>query len=502
MQPYLPPEHQLLISLAKSEIWPEAFLGQNSFLLSNEQINSCLADLEPSGWNHLFLLAAQQGLLAIVWDALQKLMGEGLSGQGFSGQGLKGQGLKGQGLTGRNVTGQEETGLGIPRALKIRWELSVRHIGEIHRRQRLVLKELAEVFAREGIRVMLLKGLGLAEMYPRPEHRESGDLDIYLFGDFEKGNKVIGDLGIEVEYDGTKHSKFYYKGIPVENHRNFLNVSYTRVDKILEEHLSQILSESDNWKLLAEESKGAAVLVPPVDFHFLFLVRHTVTHFLSSGIVLRHLYDFGIFLSRYEDQIDFPRLEPVLKESGQFRLYEIFLNVAHIYLGMPALKRNLPLEQVYDEVIKLHAVTEARIRNGDLPLEQVYDEVMKLHAVTEARIRNGDLPLEQVYDEVIKLHAVTEARIRNGDLPLEWEYGEVLQVERVILDILDNPWDRRYIDRVMTKSLPVRKFYGAVRMFRSRWKYDLAEKHAFRRRFHGAVKNAVQLFFRKNQQYI
>ena len=477
MQPYLPPEHQLLISLAKSEIWPEAFLGQNSFLLSNEQINSCLADLEPSGWNHLFLLAAQQGLLAIVWDALQKLMGEGLSGQGFSGQGLKGQGLKGQGLTGRNVTGQEETGLGIPRALKIRWELSVRHIGEIHRRQRLVLKELAEVFAREGIRVMLLKGLGLAEMYPRPEHRESGDLDIYLFGDFEKGNKVIGDLGIEVEYDGTKHSKFYYKGIPVENHRNFLNVSYTRVDKILEEHLSQILSESDNWKLLAEESKGAAVLVPPVDFHFLFLVRHTVTHFLSSGIVLRHLYDFGIFLSRYEDQIDFPRLEPVLKESGQFRLYEIFLNVAHIYLGMPALKR-------------------------DLPLEQVYDEVMKLHAVTEARIRNGDLPLEQVYDEVMKLHAVTEARIRNGDLPLEWEYGEVLQVERVILDILDNPWDRRYIDRVMTKSLPVRKFYGAVRMFRSRWKYDLAEKHAFRRRFHGAVKNAVQLFFRKNQQYI
>ena len=452
MQPYLPPEHQLLISLAKSEIWPEAFLGQNSFLLSNEQINSCLADLEPSGWNHLFLLAAQQGLLAIVWDALQKLMGEGLSGQGFSGQGLKGQGLKGQGLTGRNVTGQEETGLGIPRALKIRWELSVRHIGEIHRRQRLVLKELAEVFAREGIRVMLLKGLGLAEMYPRPEHRESGDLDIYLFGDFEKGNKVIGDLGIEVEYDGTKHSKFYYKGIPMENHRNFLNVSYTRVDKILEEHLSQILSESDNWKLLAEESKGAAVLVPPVDFHFLFLVRHTVTHFLSSGIVLRHLYDFGIFLSRYEDQIDFPRLEPVLKESGQFRLYEIFLNVAHIYLGMPALKRNLPLEQVYDEVIKLHAVTEARIRNGDLPLE--------------------------------------------------WEYGEVLQVERVILDILDNPWDRRYIDRVMTKSLPVRKFYGAVRMFRSRWKYDLAEKHAFRRRFHGAVKNAVQLFFRKNQQYI
>ncbi len=67
-----------------------------------------------------------------------------------------------------------------------------------------------------------------------------------------------------------------------------------------------------------------------------------------------------------------------MKESGQFRLYEIFLNVAHIYLGMPALK-GFTVEQVYDEVMKLYAVTEARIRNGDLPLEQVYDEVMKLN---------------------------------------------------------------------------------------------------------------------------
>ena len=422
MQPYLPPEHQLLISLAKSEIWPEAFLGQNSFLLSNEQINSCLADLEPSGWNHLFLLAAQQGLLAIVWDALQKLMGEGLSGQGFSGQGL----------TGRNVTGQEETGLGIPWALKIRWELSVRHIGEIHRRQRLVLKELAEVFAREGIRVMLLKGLGLAEMYPRPEHRESGDLDIYLFGDFEKGNEVMRKMGIAVEYDGTKHSKFNYKGIPVENHKNFLNVTTTRVDKDLERELMRMLQEQKCGSL---DLGGITVDVPPPDFQMIFLTRHAITHFLASGLVLRHLYDFGIFYSAHAQEVDLDRIEKIFKRASQHKLYRAFLDVLQIYLGMPARKMKAGSSKD-DKALRTHN-----------------------HGIDNQAVEH----LGRSTKEEERLAA------------------------RVLDDIIRNPAGGSYKVRLEDMWVPKRKFIGAVRLFRFRWKYQLVEKNAFGNRFWRAI---------------
>ena len=439
MQPYLPPEHQLLISLAKSEIWPEAFLGQNSFLLSNKQINSRLADLEPSGWNHLFLLAAQQGLLAIVWDALQKRTGEAQIGQESEGlpqsadvgnAELGSAGLQQEGQ-GRGVL-QEGTGLGIPRALKIRWELSVRHIGEIHRRQRLVLKELAEVFAREGIRVMLLKGLGLAEMYPRPEHRESGDLDIYLFGDFEKGNKVIGDLGIEVEYDGTKHSKFNYKGIPVENHKNFLNVTTTRVDKDLERELMRMLQEQKCGSL---DLGGITVDVPPPDFQMIFLTRHAITHFLASGLVLRHLYDFGIFYSAHAQEVDLDRIEKIFKRASQHKLYRAFLDVLQIYLGMPARKMKAGSSKD-DKALRTHN-----------------------HGIDNQAVEH----LGRSTKEEERLAA------------------------RVLDDIIRNPAGGSYKVRLEDMWVPKRKFIGAVRLFRFRWKYQLVEKNAFGNRFWRAI---------------
>lgn len=398
MGTYLPPGYKLLISLVKSVIWPDYIHGAESLLLSDKQIDAHLKMLSAEGWDRLFKQATEQGLLAIVWDALQK-------------------------RSSKAGAVWENPCQGIPRPLRIGWELSVRHIEEVYRLQRQVLKELAEIFNKEGLQVMLLKGLGLASLYPRPEHRESGDLDIYLYGGFEKGNKLIEDLGIKVEYDGKKHSKFYYKGIPIENHRNFLNVDYTKVDKVLEEHLLQILEEQksrtegsdDNSyakELTEMEIDGITVMIPSVDFQFLFLVRHMIRHFMSTRIVLRHLYDFGIFLTKYANQIDFSRLELILKETDQYVLYKDFIDIAHIYLGMPELERE-----------------------------------------------GGSMVQRQ------------------------------LLAQRIMRDVLENPVNPKYLNKVAAMWMPVRKYYGVIRFFRSKWKYDLTGKDAFRNNFWGAIRN-------------
>lgn len=63
----------------------------------------------------------------------------------------------------------------------------------------------------------LLKGLGLSIYYPRPEHRECGDIDLWL-DNCDKGNRLIEELGIKINYDSEKHAVFHYKGVMVENH--------------------------------------------------------------------------------------------------------------------------------------------------------------------------------------------------------------------------------------------------------------------------------------------
>lgn len=240
----LSPDYQLLIRLVNHEFWPGASIGTNdphdhAVMLHDNNIVRLLSDYSAEQWQRLFKAAARQGVLAIAWDALEKLQ----AGHGVPvvASDKACEEIAGEGKTRQSAAKQQKM-----RELKIRWGLSVRYIQEVNHLQREALKELAGIFAESGIRVMMLKGLGLADMYPRPEHRECGDLDIYLSGcpdSFEKGNEVMRKRGIPVENDGSKHSKFYYKGIPVENHKNFLNVTTTQVDKDLERELMQILQE-------------------------------------------------------------------------------------------------------------------------------------------------------------------------------------------------------------------------------------------------------------------
>jgi len=279
-------EYSTLFSLLRHSLW------QNR---DEEPIDF---DLTTQEWQRLIENAASMGVLAIAFDALPK--GEVLPG--------------------------------LSKELIIRWGLSVQRLENRNRRQREALKELIATFRKHQIEVLLLKGLGIAENYPLPAHRECGDLDIYLFGEYEKGNQVIEALGIEVDKEDSKHSHFFFKGIPVENHFSFLAVNNTQTDKNLEVHLNRILKEQGYETIMIDD---ITVRIPTPDFTSLFLTRHNIIHFLTSGLVLRHFCDIALFFSNNAGRIDFESFRKIITEEHQFKLFSSFIQLAHLYLGMP-----------------------------------------------------------------------------------------------------------------------------------------------------------------------
>lgn len=78
--------------------------------------------------------------------------------------------------------------------------------------------------------MMLLKGYGLSKYWPIPNHRPTGDIDIYLMylnsegkeksrPAWECADKLMTEkFGILVDNSHHHHSVFTYKGIMVENH--------------------------------------------------------------------------------------------------------------------------------------------------------------------------------------------------------------------------------------------------------------------------------------------
>jgi hypothetical protein len=287
MQPT--PEQQILFNLIKAALRPD----QNNALLAtaSRQVN----------WDEIISLSARQGVLGVSHDGLDK-------------------------------RSSMETLPSLPKAQQIRWALSVKNLEARHQRQRAALKELITLFRDNGMEVLLLKGIGIAANYPVPSHRESGDLDIFLYGDHEKGNQLIESLGIPVNREGSKHSTFFFQGTPVENHLSFLDIEYSQTNKNIELHLHEILAVQGHQTMYIDE---VGVRIPPPDFTALFLTRHDITHFLASGIVLRHLCDLSLFFSHNADTINFKVFYKILEEESQLKLFASFIDLAQHYLGMP-----------------------------------------------------------------------------------------------------------------------------------------------------------------------
>jgi hypothetical protein len=217
-----------------------------------------------------------------------------------------------------------------PRGLLIQWTLGVKQIEGRHHLHLNVLQSLAEFYKKNGIRCLLLKGLGISQFYPVPKHRESGDLDLYLFGDYDKGNLLMEENGIKVDYQDEVHSKFFFDQVPVENHISFTQIKRGQSNREIEQILYQILLKEE-----PQLSENLRIYIPSLSFNLLFLHNHAVKHFLGSGIVLRQLCDWALLLHNCRNNDDYPSF---YETAGRFDLHhyaDAFSLIAVEYLGLP-----------------------------------------------------------------------------------------------------------------------------------------------------------------------
>lgn len=247
----------------------------------------------PGSWERIYRMAADHGLSAVVWDGIRRL----------------------------------PTAEPPPRETRIRWALSAEKLEERYRHQQQTASKLAARFSEEGLRMLLLKGLGLSRDYPIPEHRECGDIDIYLYGQSDKGDRILHEIGAHLYFDVPKHSEYVWDGVLIENHRTILNVRRNRTERELNALLVRLL-EKDGTHGLAP-----GIQTPPATFNAIFLIRHAAVHFQKEGIVLRHLCDWACFLTRHWDEIDHALFRTAMEDYRMDRFADLMTAAAVEYLG-------------------------------------------------------------------------------------------------------------------------------------------------------------------------
>ena len=210
----------------------------------------------------------------------------------------------------------------MPLQIKLEW------IGEVlqnyesrYKQYQDAIGSLAAFYNQYGFKMMVLKGYGLSMNYPKPNHRPCGDVDIWLFGRQKEADVLLEkEYGVEIDNEHHHHTVFEWKGFSVENHYDFMNVYHHKSNVEMEKILKE-LGQDDTQHV---EIDGKRVYLPSANLHALFMLRHAMSNFASTGFNLRQLLDWGFFAEKHGAEIDWNWLDKQLEHFGMKKLYDIF----------------------------------------------------------------------------------------------------------------------------------------------------------------------------------
>ena len=266
-------------------------------------------------WRNCFQLACKHGVMALAWDALLNL----------------------------------PKNLQPDKAIKLTWAAHVERYEQTYLRYCRCIDSLTRFYAQHHIQSMVMKGLAVSTLYPNPSHREGGDIDIFTYSantdimSHEEANaladKLMQEQGIEVDIEYYKHSHFFYQGVPIENHKTFLNVKSSQTASRINELLRKNMQPEP--VALAE----GEILRPSNAFNTLFLSFHATQHY-CAGLSLHHLCDWAILLRRYGLQ-----LPKEVKDKKLIDGIGAFTYLCNEYLGCQTPVDNPKAQAIAQEMI-------------------------------------------------------------------------------------------------------------------------------------------------------
>ncbi len=184
--------------------------------------------------------------------------------------------------------------------------------GEMNSRYNEFLR-INKLMGENGITFIGLKGCILRNLYPVPELRTMGDLDILIPPESLKNTeKIFKENGYTVKKDAF--------GIVCKSNR-----AYWEIFTTTEEEMRVSFSK---WDALFFENilftNNICSLEPT--YFLIHLLVHTGKHCLREGSGIRNLCDIALFIKKHKEHIDFKTVEAACKEQRIFNIYTYIIN--------------------------------------------------------------------------------------------------------------------------------------------------------------------------------
>lgn len=188
---------------------------------------------------------------------------------------------------------------------------------------------VSEKFRTEGFNNCILKGQGIALLYPNPLLRMPGDIDIWLDG----GDKKV------ISYV----KRIFPKSSPTYHHVDFPISSDVDIEihyrpswmcSPLRNNRIQRFYATQAKQLFANMAEGEGFTVPSIEFNRIFILHHIYRHLFSEGIGIRQILDYYFVM---QQQMTKEEKALYIKQLKEFGLYKFASAITYVMQRMFAL---------------------------------------------------------------------------------------------------------------------------------------------------------------------
>lgn len=196
--------------------------------------------------------------------------------------------------------------------------------------------EIHRLLTAEKLPYVTIKGCASASYYPEPNLRCMGDVDFLVKeSDYERAQTLLLENGFTSAHEDSseRHKSFSNNNLLYELHIRVGGIPKGAIGELCKKKLSGMM---DSEIILSTDSGD--FYVPNVYHHGLVILLHAVGHITSTGIGLRHVCDWAVFVNSMTEERFLHLFQSDLEEIGLWKFTKILTALCSVYLGMPEMQ--------------------------------------------------------------------------------------------------------------------------------------------------------------------
>lgn len=191
-------------------------------------------------------------------------------------------------------------------------------------------REILDLLEMHQIPCAVLKGTSVAYLYPHPELRTIGDIDVLV--DERKRDEacsILKEQGFVPAHSAEKHLCLQKGAVWVEMHRMVSVFPESEKGRFSKQFMLEALRHTQT-----AEIQGVCFPMLSGAYQIIALLAHMEQHLATSGIGLRQVCDWAVTVDALRDCFDGETLA-LLERCGLLQFAKIMTRLCEKYLGLP-----------------------------------------------------------------------------------------------------------------------------------------------------------------------